>query len=99
MTRPPNVPEWITARFGELPDWLVFLFQFKTYAALFVIAAAATALATPIYILLAKRLDWLDRPGGRKQHAGAIATMGGLVIFAVVFAGSLVSLSLDNRVG
>ncbi len=99
MTRHPNVPDWISARFGELPEWLVFLFQFKTYAALFVIAAAATALATPIYILLARRLDWLDRPGGRKQHAGAIATMGGLVIFAVVFAGSLVSLSLDNRVG
>lgn len=94
-----NVPDWITTRFGELPDWFVFLFQFKTYAALFVIAAASTALTTPIYILLAKRLNWLDRPGGRKQHADATATMGGLVIFAVVFAGSLVALRLDNRVG
>jgi UDP-GlcNAc:undecaprenyl-phosphate GlcNAc-1-phosphate transferase len=73
--------------------------QFKTYLALFVIAAAVTAALTPLYILLAQRVGWVDQPFGRKRHERATATMGGLVIFLVVFAGAILSLRLDNLVG
>lgn len=95
----PNVPEWITSRVDHIPEWLVFLFQFKTYIALFTVAATFVAVATPVYVLLARRLGWVDRPGGRKQHATTTATMGGLVVFAPIFAGAAVALALDNRVG
>jgi UDP-GlcNAc:undecaprenyl-phosphate GlcNAc-1-phosphate transferase len=82
-----------------LPDWLTYFFQFKSYAVLFVAAAAATALLTPLYVLLARRVGLVDRPGGRKQHPRATATMGGLVIFLVVFAGVAAAVRLDNLVG
>lgn len=98
-TQHPNVPDWVASRVESVPDWLVFLFQFKTYALLFLAAAVAAAVVTPLYILIAHRLDWLDRPGGRKLHDRATATMGGLPVFAVVFAGAAVALFLDNRVG
>jgi UDP-GlcNAc:undecaprenyl-phosphate GlcNAc-1-phosphate transferase len=81
------------------PDWLDVLLRYKTFAALFVVAAVASAVATPLYILLAARLGWVDRPAGRKQHAQATPTMGGLVPFAVVFAGALAAMSFNNRVG
>src|SRR5215470_12196127 len=81
-----------------LSDLLAILLRHKSYLALFFAAAAATFALTPIYIALAGRLGWLDRPGGRKQHAAATPTMGGLVIFAVVFAGIAVAMSLGNRV-
>ena len=95
----PNVPEWITSRVDHIPEWLVFLFQFKTYIALFAVAATFVAVATPVYVLLARRLGWVDRPGGRRQHATTTATMGGLVVFAPIFAGAAIALALDNRVG
>jgi UDP-GlcNAc:undecaprenyl-phosphate GlcNAc-1-phosphate transferase len=78
---------------------LTWFFQFKSYALLFVAAAAATAIGTPLYILIAGRLGWVDRPSRRKQHVRATATMGGLVIFAVVFAGAIMALRLPNLVG
>ncbi|HWL94315.1 MAG TPA: MraY family glycosyltransferase, partial [Phycisphaerae bacterium] len=81
------------------PPWLTFLGQFKSYMILFAAAAAATLMATPLYILIAHRLGWVDRPWGRKRHERATATMGGLVIFGAVFAGAFIALSLDNRVG
>ncbi len=66
---------------------------------LFGAAVLATFVATPGYILAAERLGWVDQPWGRKRHERATATMGGLVIFAVVFTGAFVALSLENRVG
>lgn len=80
-------------------DWISYLLQFKSYYILFAAAAISTAIATPIYILLAKKLGWVDLPGGRKQHERATATMGGLVIFAVVLVGTLVAMHLNNLVG
>ncbi len=82
-----------------LPEWITYFFQFKSYAALFLAAAIATTALTPLYILYAQRLGWVDRPAGRKQHKHATATMGGLVVFAVVFAGTLVAMNLENLVG
>ncbi len=81
------------------PDWLLYFRQFDTYFLLFLAAALSTTLFTPVYILLAQRLGWVDRPGGRKRHEAATATMGGLIIFAAVFAGALAAMSLDNLVG
>ena len=81
------------------PYWLLYFGQFKSYFLLFVAATAATAIATPIYILIAQRLGWLDRPVGRKRHERATATMGGLVVFATVFAGAIVAMRLNNLVG
>jgi UDP-GlcNAc:undecaprenyl-phosphate GlcNAc-1-phosphate transferase len=79
-------------------EWLNVLLRHKTYGALFIFALLAAWAATPLYIRFARRLAWLDRPGGRKQHAAAIPTMGGLVVFAAVYAGIAVTLSLGNRV-
>ncbi len=84
---------------ATLPDWLSFFLQFKSYAAFLLASALATAALTPAYLVIARRLGWVDRPCGRKQHGQATATMGGIVIFLVVFCGAAVSLSLDNLVG
>lgn len=83
----------------NLPDWLAYFLQFKSYFLLFITAALCTAIATPLYIILAKRLGWVDTPGGRKAHERVTPTMGGLVIFATVFAGAVAALQLNNRVG
>ncbi|MBX3395596.1 MAG: undecaprenyl/decaprenyl-phosphate alpha-N-acetylglucosaminyl 1-phosphate transferase [Phycisphaerae bacterium] len=81
------------------PDWVLALSGFKSYLILFVAAALATTIATPAYILLAQRFGWVDQPWGRKRHERATATLGGVVIFAIVFVGAFVALRLDNRVG
>ena len=81
------------------PYWLVYFRQFDSYFVLFAAAAAATMIFTPVYIIAAQHLGWVDRPLGRKRHERATATMGGLVVFAVVFAGALVALRLHNLVG
>jgi len=91
-------PATQTAAF-QWPDWLVYFGQFKTYYILLIAAAVVTAVVTPAYILVAQRLGWVDRPYGRKQHERATATMGGLIVFATVFAGAIVAMNLDNLVG
>src|SRR2546430_8146614 len=79
--------------------WLELVSHQKSYAFLFAAAAISTFLGTPLFIRLALRRDWIDRPGGRKGHALATPTMGGLVIFAAVFAGAAITLAWPNRVG
>lgn len=81
------------------PEWLAYFAQFKSYFVLFVAAALVTAVATPVYILLAQRLGWVDHPVGRKRHGRRTATMGGLIVFATVFAGAVITMRLDNLVG
>ncbi len=88
-----------TSLASSWPEWLVYFAQFKTYYVLFILAALVSALITPLYVLLANRVGLVDHPVGRKQHERPTATMGGLVVFAVVFAGALVTLRLDNLVG
>lgn len=100
----PTHPGWIIAQAAApiesgFPDWIAYFFQFKSYAALFVCGAIGTAVLTPMYIVVAQRLGWVDEPGGRKRHSRATATMGGLVVFGVVFAGAMVAMRLDNLVG
>lgn len=84
---------------STLPYWLEYLRQFDTYFVLFAVAAVSTFVATPLYILAARRFGWTDRPGGRKRHARVTATMGGLVVFAPVFAGAMIAMQSDNLVG
>lgn len=81
------------------PHWAAGLLQFKTYFALFIVACICTSIATPIYIAIARRRGWVDHPGGRKAHDRPTVTMGGLVVFAVVFAGAISVSLLNNRVG
>lgn len=89
----------IATTISTLPYWLEYLRQFDTYFVLFAVAAVVTFLATPPYILIARRFGWTDQPGGRKRHARVTATMGGLVVFATVFAGALIAMQTDNLVG
>ncbi len=81
------------------PSWWAYLRQFDTYALLLVAAAACTFVFTPIYIRLAQRLNWVDRPRGRHRHVRVTPTMGGIVVFLPVFAGALVALATNNLVG
>lgn len=93
------LPMSSAAILAAVPEWIGFFAQYKSYYVLFIAAALSTAIATPVYILLANRLGWVDQPGGRKRHERATATMGGLVIFVVVLTGTLVALNLNNLVG
>ena len=78
------------------PEWL---WHHKSFAVLFLAAALATVAATPLFIRVALRLGWVDRPGGRKAHSRPTPTLGGVVVFVPVFAGALIALSWNNRVG
>jgi len=44
-------------------------------------ALVATLLLTYLLRPLARSLDFIDRPGGRKQHAGEIPVVGGLAMY------------------
>lgn len=59
-------------------DMFVFLEPFIAFIAVVV-------LMLPV-LKLAPYLQLLDKPGGRKQHEGAVPLMGGLVIFPVFIA-------------
>jgi UDP-GlcNAc:undecaprenyl-phosphate GlcNAc-1-phosphate transferase len=80
------------------PEWLAAILRHKTYAALFVGSAVLTFVLTPAYVAAARRLGWLDRPGGRKQHDEPTPTMGGLVVLFVAFVGIAAAMSMGNRV-
>src|SRR5881392_2191277 len=83
----------------ESAGWLEILSRQKSYAALVALAAACAYVMTPLYVRLASRRGWVDRPGGRKAHDRPIPTMGGLVVFATVFCGACITLAWSNRVG
>jgi len=93
------LPPAATAPALHIPEWLGCFLQYKSYILLFLAAALCTAIGTPLYILMARRLGWVDHPGGRKDHARATPTMGGLVVFLSVYCGAIIALQLDNRVG
>lgn len=52
-------------------------------AVLFILAALAVGVLVPFACKFAYRIDFLDRPGGRKKHDDDIPPVGGLVIFPV----------------
>lgn len=61
--------------------------------ALVLLAAFTSALAlTPLAARLGRRLGLIDRPGGRRRHAGAIPRTGGLALYAAFVVAILISL-------
>ena len=48
-----------------------------------IIAFSAVLALMPSAVKLALRLRFVDRPGGRKDHSGAVPPIGGLVLFSV----------------
>jgi len=55
----------------------------------FAAAALIAVLTTPLAQRLGERLGLVDRPGGRRQHEGAVARIGGLGLFAGFFLTAL----------
>lgn len=53
---------------------------------LFLISFIAVAVLIPLARKIAKRAGLVDRPGGRKDHVGAVPLVGGLVIVPVFIA-------------
>jgi len=54
------------------------------------LAAFASALAlTPLAARLGRRLGWVDRPGGRRRHAGLIPRTGGVAMYAAFLVAAL----------
>jgi UDP-GlcNAc:undecaprenyl-phosphate/decaprenyl-phosphate GlcNAc-1-phosphate transferase len=53
-------------------------------------ALGTTAVAVPVCIVLARRLDVMDRPGPLKPHATPVPYLGGLAVFAGVVVGGWV---------
>jgi UDP-GlcNAc:undecaprenyl-phosphate/decaprenyl-phosphate GlcNAc-1-phosphate transferase len=64
----------------------------KLVPAVFVVVAAlvVAAVATPLAGRVGSRLGIVDRPGGRRRHAGAIARIGGVGLFAAFFGSTAV---------
>ncbi|WP_162417930.1 glycosyltransferase family 4 protein [Cyclobacterium roseum] len=55
-------------------------------------------LMTPVLIMILKRINFMEAPGGRKIHAGSIPSMGGIAIIVASFLGLFAWLSFDQIV-
>ena len=53
----------------------------RSYLLVAVMAAGLTYCLTPVVRAVALRIGAVDRPGGRKMHAIATPTLGGLALF------------------
>lgn len=56
-----------------------------SYGLAFVAAFLITLVLTPLTARLGRRLQIVDRPGGRRGHQGTISRLGGLALFAGFF--------------
>lgn len=56
------------------------------YMPVFAISLGLAALVTPLTRRLGRRLDIVDRPGGRRRHEGAVSRLGGLAVFLAFIA-------------
>lgn len=56
-------------------------FRLATYAIALILSCALAYFVTPLVRRLAIRCDFVDRPGGRKIQADAVALGGGLAVF------------------
>lgn len=72
----------------SLPDFSEF--RLATYLLALGLGWLAAYLLTPLVRKLAIRLDFVDKPGGRKKHTQAIALGGGLA----VFGGAMVAITI-----
>ena len=72
---------------------------FPLMVMLFAAAAIIVALAVPLACRLAHRVNFLDRPGGRKKHDDEIPPVGGLVVFPVFMLSVFLSGHADSSFG
>lgn len=62
------------------------------------LASFGSALAlTPLAARLGRRLGLVDRPGGRRQHVGAVPRTGGVAMYAAFVVAVLVSFLVRDR--
>lgn len=52
-----------------------------TYAVVFLIGATSAAALTPLAGWLGRKLNVVDRPGGRRSHRGEVPRLGGIALF------------------
>lgn len=62
-------------------------------------ALAASVLCTPLAGWLGRRLQLVDTPDGRHQHAGTISRLGGVGLVLALFAGCAMAWWLDAPAG
>jgi len=55
-------------------------------------------LMTPVLILILKRIEFTESPGGRRIHAGRIPSMGGIAIVLAAFVGLFAWFSFEQIV-
>jgi len=60
----------------------------RQYALVFGVSFGLAILLTPVSGRLGRKLDVVDRPGGRRRHRGSVPRLGGLAVF-VAFAASV----------
>lgn len=60
------------------------------FVSVFASAWLIVSLLTPLAIKLGRRLDIVDRPGGRRTHRGEIVRIGGLGIFPAFAIAALI---------
>ncbi|TWT46771.1 glycosyltransferase family 4 protein [Botrimarina hoheduenensis] len=61
-------------------------YRLATYTIALLLGALVSYLLTPIVRELARRFDFVDRPGGRKTQATAVALGGGIAVFGATLA-------------
>ena len=71
----------------------------KTYFCVYFGALLLALLATPLVILLARRLKAIDSPGLRKIHNTPVPRLGGIALAVSMLAMSVCVLALDNSIG
>jgi len=69
----------------------------RSYLLVAVMAAVLTYLLTPVVRAVVLRFGAVDRPGGRKMHAAATPTLGGLALFFGFIGGLALSSLLFPR--
>jgi UDP-GlcNAc:undecaprenyl-phosphate GlcNAc-1-phosphate transferase len=61
------------------------------FVLVFLAAFGSALVLTPLAARLGRRLGWVDRPGGRRRHAGLIPRTGGVALYTAFLAAVLVS--------
>jgi UDP-GlcNAc:undecaprenyl-phosphate/decaprenyl-phosphate GlcNAc-1-phosphate transferase len=67
--------------YGFIPHTSSFILQEMIYLLTLATALGLTIALTPVAAALGRRLNLVDRPGGRRRHQGVIPRTGGLALF------------------
>ena len=70
---------------------------FNSYGLLFFVPLGLTIVVTPMMSSLARRLDFVDRPGRHKTHENMIPLLGGLAIYISIFVAMLFFSSFSTK--